>query len=214
MRITIIYDNTTINKKLKADWGFACLIEAYGRKILFDTGAKEEILLQNLKNLNIDINEIDEIFISHKHWDHTGSLKRLLKIHPFTLYLPPSYQIENGTSKIHYFDKPSTIHKNFYTTGEINNIEQSLIVNCKKGLIIIVGCSHSGLENILKCASSYGSPYALIGGFHDFNDFNLLKNLHLLCPTHCTKHIKKIKKLYPEITIQGGAGQIIEIEEQ
>ena len=53
----------------------------YGQKMLFDTGAFGKKLLYNLKKLKIDINTIEKIFISHKHWDHIGGLKSLLKIH-------------------------------------------------------------------------------------------------------------------------------------
>ena len=44
IKIQIIYDNTSINRDLKADWGFAALIQAYGKNILFDTGANGNIL--------------------------------------------------------------------------------------------------------------------------------------------------------------------------
>jgi 7,8-dihydropterin-6-yl-methyl-4-(beta-D-ribofuranosyl)aminobenzene 5'-phosphate synthase len=79
MKITIIYDNTAFSKNLTPDWGFSCLVEAYDRKILFDTGAKGSILFDNMKKLDIDPSEIDMVFISHDHWDHTGGLPDFLK---------------------------------------------------------------------------------------------------------------------------------------
>ena len=51
MRITIIYDNKVWKDNLKADWGFSCLIEVYGKNILFDTGANSRILLKNMEKL-------------------------------------------------------------------------------------------------------------------------------------------------------------------
>ncbi|HOO53878.1 MAG TPA: hypothetical protein PLM24_02835 [Methanothrix sp.] len=42
MRITIIYDNASLREDLRADWGFSALVEARGRRILFDTGAKDQ----------------------------------------------------------------------------------------------------------------------------------------------------------------------------
>ncbi len=77
--------------------------------------------------------------------------------------------------------------------------------------MIIVGCAHSKIGNILKTAKKIGKPYALIGGFHGFKKFGLLKNLEIICPTHCTSHIKEIKERYPKKYIEGGAGKIIEI---
>ena len=57
MKITIIYDNETCREDLKADWGFACLVEVYGKNILFDTGAKGDILLENMKILGLGGND-------------------------------------------------------------------------------------------------------------------------------------------------------------
>jgi 7,8-dihydropterin-6-yl-methyl-4-(beta-D-ribofuranosyl)aminobenzene 5'-phosphate synthase len=77
--------------------------------------------------------------------------------------------------------------------------------------VVIVGCSHPGVGDILKAASQFGKVYALIGGFHGFSQFELLKEIELICPTHCTQYKSKIKSLYPEKYIEGGIGKIIEI---
>ena len=63
MKVTIIYDNTAYKKELKADWGFSCLVEAFNRKILFDTGTDGNILLSNMKKLGIQPKDIQDIFI-------------------------------------------------------------------------------------------------------------------------------------------------------
>jgi len=54
MKITIIYDNKTWEEGLKADWGFYCIVDAYDKKIFFDTGTNGSILLHNMQRLNID----------------------------------------------------------------------------------------------------------------------------------------------------------------
>jgi len=72
MKVTIIYDNTVYKEDLQPDWGFSALVEVEGTpKILFDTGANGEILLNNMGRLNIDPASIEELFISHAHFDHT-----------------------------------------------------------------------------------------------------------------------------------------------
>jgi len=214
LQITIIYDNESDEDDLIADWGFACVIEAYGRKILFDTGASGEILLKNMKTLQKDIESIDEIFISHNHWDHIGGLDDLLKIHPFTVYLPPSCNVTCTSSNIISVGKPTQLHENIFSTGELQNIEQSLIINTEDGLVIVAGCSHSGVGNILEVASSFGKPIAIIGGLHGFEEFELLKNINLICATHCSKHKEEIQELYPRQFVRGGVGKIIEVKSQ
>jgi len=213
MKVTIIYDNVAFQEGLIADWGFACLVEVYDRTILFDTGANGPILLGNMKKLNIDPESIDDVIISHAHWDHTGGLSDFLRENnAVSLYVPLSYPVSSNAAKNVIQVKESTkIHENIFSTGELEGIEQSLVVNTAKGLVVIAGCSHPGVRNILKAASIYGRISALIGGLHGFNELDVIKDLDLICATHCTQYIPEIKSRYPDKYIQGGAGQVIDI---
>jgi 7,8-dihydropterin-6-yl-methyl-4-(beta-D-ribofuranosyl)aminobenzene 5'-phosphate synthase len=215
MRITIIYDNTVYREGLTADHGFACLVEIFqpvGRRILFDAGADGKILLANMKKLNISPGSIDEVFISHAHLDHTGGLSAFLNENDqVTVFVPQTVRGIRRAKKVTHIDKATQLYENVYSTGELLYIEQSLVVGIDKGLVIIAGCSHSGIGNILAAAAQFGKPYALIGGFHGFNQFELLEDLGVVCPTHCTRYIAQIKSLYPEKYVQGGVGKIIEI---
>lgn len=47
-------------------------------KLLFDAGPEGEIFLRNAKNLGIDLTDVEEIGISHGHWDHMGALLPVL----------------------------------------------------------------------------------------------------------------------------------------
>lgn len=212
MKITIIYDNKTWEEGLKADWGFSCLVEAYDKKILFDTGTNGSILLHNMQRLNIDPTIIEEVFISHAHGDHTGGLPDLLRINnAVKVYIPVSCPEPPGASEVVRVKEPFKIHENIFSSGELKSIEQSLLVKTQKGLAVIVGCSHPGVKNILKAASQFGKPYAIIGGLHGFSDFNLVKDLEFICPTHCTQFKSKIELLYPKKYVGGGVGKVIEI---
>ena len=59
--------------------------------------------------------------------------------------------------------------------------------------------------------SHLGHIRAVIGGFHGFQDFNLLKDIDLICPTYCTKQQNEIKSRYPNKIVEGGVGRIISI---
>lgn len=211
MKITIVYDNEAWKEGLKADWGFSCLVEVYDKKILFDTGANGSILLNNMKTLNIDPTMVEEIFISHAHWDHTGGLADFLKINPVKVYVPSSFQVPSGVAEIIEVKEALKLHDSIYSTGELESVEQSLVVKTEKGSVVIAGCSHPGVENILNAASPFGKPYALIGGLHGFNEFDLVEDLELICATHCTQFKSEIKTRYPEKYIEGGAGKVIEL---
>jgi len=211
MKITIIYDNEAAEVGLRADWGFSCLVEAYNKRILFDTGANGTLLLENMKKLNIDPTMIDEVFISHAHWDHMGGLSDFLLINPIKVYIPSSCPEPHGAGEVFKVKQALKIHENIFSTGELKNREQSLVVKMEKGLVVIAGCSHPGVENILEAASQFGKPRALIGGLHGFKEFDVVRDLEVICPTHCTQFKSEIKTLYPEKYIRGGAGKVIEI---
>ena len=214
MKITIIYDNEVYKKEegFKADWGFSCLIETDLAKILFDTGANGSILLSNMKKLSIDPHSIDEVFISHAHFDHAGGLSDFLKINKnVKVYLPISFYEHINAKEIISVEEPLQIHENIFSTGELGGIEQSLAIKTEKGIAVIAGCSHPGVRDILRVSSKFGKVYALIGGLHGFMEFDLLKDLELVCACHCTMFKSEIRSLYPEKSIRCGVGKIISL---
>lgn len=188
------------------------MVEINGEKILFDTGANGLVLLQNMDILNIDPLSINTIFISHNHFDHIGGLSEFLNINNrVTIYSPPSLRGIRNAKKIIYLDKPTQISMDIFSTGELEGIEQSMIVKTTKGLIIIAGCSHPNMKKILKATHQFGEIYGIIGGLHDFNQFDLFKDFKLICATHCTRHKSEIKSRFPHQYIEGGVGRIIEV---
>jgi len=212
MKINIVYDNETGKKGLEADWGFSCFMEAKNMpRILFDTGSKGSVLLRNMEKLGINPVLVDEVFISHAHCDHTGGLSDFLGMNKTAkIYVPPSFAGPAGRDVI-TLRGTTKLHPNVFSTGELQGIEQSMAVKTKKGLVVIAGCSHPGVGNILKAASRFGKVFALVGGLHGFRDFGLLRDLGMVCPTHCTQFKSEIRSLYPEKCIDGGAGKAIEI---
>ncbi len=212
LKITIVYDNTSFQSNLKANWGFSCFIEFNDFNILFDTGTKGQILLNNMRELNIDPSIIDFVFISHSHHDHVGGLKDLLKYNDQAkIYVPSTLRLNQYTDRVIIVKESLQIAKNIFSTGTLKQIEQSMIIQTTKGLVIIAGCSHPGVRAILEKSSEFGEPYALIGGLHGFNEFHLVEKLRIVCPTHCTKYISALKQEFPEKYVQGGVGEIIEL---
>jgi 7,8-dihydropterin-6-yl-methyl-4-(beta-D-ribofuranosyl)aminobenzene 5'-phosphate synthase len=211
MKVTIIYDNEAAKEGLEADWGFSCLIEVYERKILFDTGADGTILLSNMGKLGIEPAGIEEVFISHEHWDHIGGLSGVLNINQVKVYIPWSCRKPSGAEDVIRIKEKTKIHDKIFSTGTLNDIEQSLVIKTGDELVVIAGCSHPGVKNILKAASYFGDPRVLIGGLHGFSEFDLVEDLESICPTHCTQFKSEIRSRYPKKYISGGAGKIIEI---
>jgi len=218
MKIVIIYNNE-VNPGLKGGWGFSCLIEN-NKKVLFDTGDNGSDLLYNLKKLSYDPQDIDIIVLSHEHWDHTGGLFDVLKENKnIKVFILKSFSenFKNEITKMARLieiEKEQEIIKNIYTTGLIKNNpdEQSLIIKTINGVIVIVGCSHPGVDRILEIAKKYGKVYAIIGGFHDFSKFNALEGIEIIGACHCTRHKEEIKQRFPREFKEIKAGDVLELE--
>jgi len=213
MRVTIIYDNEVKEPGLEPDWGFSCLIEAEDiPRILFDTGASGSILLHNMRRLGLDPSTIGIVVISHPHWDHFGGLSDILVVNrDAEIYVPWSFTNIISGRKVTKVRESFQICQGVFTTGELEGIEQSLAVNTDKGILVIVGCSHPGVGEILDAASRFGKLYGIVGGFHGFSNFKRLDGLSLICPCHCTSYKSEIKRLFPQQCIDCGAGLVLEL---
>lgn len=215
LKITIVYDNTTTRSDLTADWGWACFINTGRRNILFDTGGNGKILLENLKYLNIDPKSVDDIVISHPDFDHIGGLSAFLNANDkAVVHAPLSFRGIMYPNKVRNYDKPTEIYPGVFLTGELDKREQSLAITTTRGLVLVIGCGHPGIENIVHAVSEFGNVYAIIGGLHGFDKFEILEDIQKICPTHCTKHKKEIERLYPEKCIEGGAGKVLEFDDR
>jgi 7,8-dihydropterin-6-yl-methyl-4-(beta-D-ribofuranosyl)aminobenzene 5'-phosphate synthase len=232
--IRIVFDNVAYSKQFESAWGFSCIIEGTPRVILFDTGSDGDILLTNMKKMGIDPKKIDAVFLSHLHGDHTGGLSAFLQQNPkVTVYLPASFpesfqeSIRALGSQSRTLEKPENLFEGVYTTGELGSRikEQSLVIDTPKGLVIITGCAHPGIVQIVGQAKNWlqKEVYLVMGGFHlegqPLGELQLvaekLKNLNVqkVAPGHCTGDVarKLFRKLWGQNFLESGVGARIEV---
>lgn len=231
VRIAVVYDNNAYDPRLQTAWGFAGLIERGDTTILFDTGGDGAMLLSNMAALDLDPRDVDIVVLSHIHGDHTGGLGRLLAtdVRP-TVYVPRSFpasfkaQVRANTDLVEVHEAVE-IADGVYTTGEMGRgiIEQGLVLRTPKGLVVITGCAHPGIAEMVRQAKAVGGDevYLVLGGFHlgsasearikdiiaDFRRLGVQK----VAPCHCTgdKAIGLFREAYGEDFIQNGAGKVL-----
>jgi 7,8-dihydropterin-6-yl-methyl-4-(beta-D-ribofuranosyl)aminobenzene 5'-phosphate synthase len=230
----VLYNNVPHDKELTTAWGFSCLVKGTDKNILFDTGGDGKILLSNMKKLKIDPKEIDFVVLSHIHGDHTGGLWELLRVNnKIVVYLPESFpkdfkdRARKQGAEVVSVQNPIGICKNVYLTGELGTRmkEQSLVIDTPRGLIIITGCAHPGIVNIVRKAkkSLNNKLYLVLGGFHliaytekevkkiikDLKELGVVK----VGPSHCTggRPIELFREAWGKNFFDMGCGATIEL---
>ena len=232
LNITVCYDNNPYKEKLITAWGFSCVIRGTEKIILFDTGGDGSILLTNLEELGINPKEIDLVVLSHIHGDHVGGLPSFLeKNSEVVVYLPKSFpkafkdKVKEYGAKIVEVQESLKICQEVYSTGEMGTLikEQSLIIQTKKGLIIITGCAHPGIVKIVDKAKDLFKDDVLLvmGGFHLGGENkgeieNIISSFRKLGvnyagPCHCSGDSARqlFKKEYGENFINVGVGRVV-----
>ena len=234
LKLTVVFNNEPCNDRLETAWGFACVIEGLQKNVLFDTGADGSILLSNMKILDIDPAIIDLVVLSHFHGDHTNGLESVLHRNPeVAVYMPESFpdsfQASVGSlgADVIPVGGPLKIFDIVHTTGEMGSsiIEQSLILDTSKGLVVITGCAHPGIVDIVRKAGQLLDKeiYLVIGGFH-LNKMTAeqvrgiireLKELGVkkVGATHCTgdQAIALFRQAWGDDCVVSGCGAVIEL---
>ncbi len=83
-----------------AEHGFSCLLKIYAdaeqHHVLLDAGLGTHALFHNAELLQLDLNKVEAVVLSHGHFDHFGALAELLSraVHGTPLYVHPEAFLE------------------------------------------------------------------------------------------------------------------------
>jgi 7,8-dihydropterin-6-yl-methyl-4-(beta-D-ribofuranosyl)aminobenzene 5'-phosphate synthase len=222
LKVTLLSTMLVGDPKGIGEWGFSALVEADGRRVLLDTGAHPDTVLQNAQDLKIDLSDVREVILTHNHWDHVSGLitlrKEMMKKNPAAISvvhvargifysrpgpegegnkmiaLKKEYEATGGKFIEH--DSATKIFPGWWLTGPVprkypernwsgtgkvqtpdglveDNVpeDQSLVLNTPEGLVVITGCGHAGIVNILTFSHEQfpnEGVDAVIGGLHLF----------------------------------------------
>ena len=78
------------------EWGFSALVEADGHRILLDTGARPNTVLENARELHVKLSDVEEVVLTHFHYDHVGGLLTLRREFCVPEMCSPVPQAEGG----------------------------------------------------------------------------------------------------------------------
>ncbi|PKM57680.1 MAG: MBL fold hydrolase [Firmicutes bacterium HGW-Firmicutes-3] len=212
MKVITLVENTRKQEDLCQEHGLSLYIETRKHKILFDTGAGD-CMIKNAKKLQVPLEEVDTVIISHGHYDHGGGLEDFLKINNHAkIYMHPeafgqyySERKDEGTvyiglnqklkvkKQIIWMAEALKIDETLFLFSKVTNREyyprgnSTLFVKTEEGLlpdhfrheinliidesakkVLVAGCAHNGIVNIINRAKALTMTYPthVIGGFH------------------------------------------------
>lgn len=218
--ITILCDNSISRAGIVGEHGFSLLIQRGDEKYLFDTGPGLSLPL-NLKALNIQLDGLRKVFISHGHYDHTGALKWVVermgsveivahrdifanhmlldsedvKKAPRYIGCPHTKQeLEKAGATFRFYDQTEEVVPGIWFLSGIDidpgkrptdsrlvlprgkafmpdpvRDDASILLETDIAPILVMGCAHSGILNILghlKYKMGINRLHAILGGTH------------------------------------------------
>jgi len=253
------------------------VVDERSSSLLFDFGMDPMGMSKNMEVLDIEVETISAMALSHGHFDHWGGLKGFLKqygsrikrgiplyigceafAHRFSIRPADSTPLdigklergeieEFGIVDIRELKEPEEIIPGGYATGPVERVTEyetcnpNLLVkkgDClevdffegelamvfaikNRGLVILSGCAHVGIMNIIKHAiniTGISKIHAIIGGFHLVNAQKSLIDRYIedikslapdyIVPTHCTgfEAVMRFAREMPDQFILNTAG--------
>jgi 7,8-dihydropterin-6-yl-methyl-4-(beta-D-ribofuranosyl)aminobenzene 5'-phosphate synthase len=171
--------------------GVSYLIRAGATTLLFDSGLNlrrqaRSALAQNAASLQVDLQHLDAIVISHLHQDHVGGMRSqrrrtfALSAEPLESKGLPAYvptPMTHDRADVVLTTGPRVIATGMAVLPPLPVMmfwlgpvaEQALVVNVRGfGLVLVSGCGHPGIERMLAVAERVlDVPIkAVVGGLH------------------------------------------------
>lgn len=232
--LTILYDNNPCDLRLRTAWGFSGLVTLNTTTVLFDTGGDGRLLIENMAKLGVNASDIQIIVLSHIHGDHTGGLDAVLEANNnVTVYLPASFpssfkrNVEGRGGRVVEVQQAVKVCDCAATTGVlgVGIEEQSLMVKTQEGLVVLTGCAHPEVVNIVREAKKLTGDevYLVLGGFHlasksEKEIIQIISEMEGLgvrkvAPCHCSGDTARrlFKGSFGANYVEAGVGKILQI---
>ena len=190
LSILPLVERHTADPVLYGEPGVSYLIKADDLTILFDTGLGlgrgRTALESNVDTLDVLVDAVDAIVISHLHLDHVGGAGSHLR-HTFRLGreldVPPGVTAFVPTSMAHphadvcVVDEARVLGPGVALLPPLPRMlfwlglvaEQALVVNVRgRGLVLVTGCGHPEIERSLAATEQVADApvHAVVGGLH------------------------------------------------
>ena len=186
VKIQCVYDEgSQVDTSLIGAKGWAVLVEADGKRTLFDTGLRGRYLKHNMSCLDIEADSIDQVVISHGSLDHIGGLDQFMSLRTKkvdvyahlsawnvkkTIGKIVSDENEGGVMRT-YVDDWKQLSEHLWISAPVGTQANELLLvavpDRARGAVVITACSHEGLPMSLEAVQQkFGKIRAVVGGAH------------------------------------------------
>ncbi len=145
--------------------------------------------------------------------------RTVTRLHPFAFVTGeiPRAKASNGREGRFFVDAECT-------TPDLFPDDQALVIETTRGAVVVLGCSHAGVENTLSCAlrlTKLGRLRAVVGGMHlddapdetvaGVADFIEALCPDVICPIHCSgaRARNYFHDRFPRAFVEGHVGTIL-----
>ena len=225
IKLNVIYDDLNgVEPGYIKSFGFAAIIELENKKILFDAGTKEEVLVENLSKYGLTPSDIDAVILSHNYYDHANGLSGIIKskddvpvyVHKYwnnhvrhigNTIPPNNIKVIQKGRRLEELGKKIYVTNCFQSPDYGGIFEQACYFEAEHAYILLCGCSHPGLNVFLNDRETLGipvdKPIHIIGGFHDFEFDNDTANqlkpyIQSIVIFHCRRNISTFQSQFKE----------------
>ena len=236
LRLVVVVDNEycPYRRDVYGEWGLSIYVDLGDRAVLFDTGASSEVFRNNFQVLGLDMSKVSMCVISHEHGDHTGGLEYVVEYcHKVPILLPSPSRLARelaGLCRVELNPEEYKVAENVYAINFTKSFipEQCLVIDVGPGVVLVTGCSHPGIEHMVRTVMGKFKKdiLLLIGGFHLFNlpprdaeqladKFCRMRGLGKICPLHCTGRTfsEAVRRICPDRYVPGHTAAVIEVGE-
>ena len=188
--------------------GNCSLIETASTRFLIDIGITYQRLKRELEKMNLNLNDIDAILLTHAHNDHTSGLKVLLKHTTFKIYtnkdIIKELTLDIDKERIELYD--SIMHLNnteltiFKTSHDAKGSVGFLITDDKSSLVYITDTGYLNRKyfplltnkNIYYIESNHDEKMLMDGPYPYYLKQRILSDEGHLSNDRTAKYLKKL----------------------
>jgi metal-dependent hydrolase (beta-lactamase superfamily II) len=168
IRVQVVCDRNAFDQRLKLSSGFACLVDAGGRRVLYLDGVDGLTLVHNLVMLGLEARNLDALVLARCEPGTAGELDSLVSLNPALAVYAPQPAGEDGRVQIAEVSDALEIAPGVFAARDPGHggATLSLVVESGQQATIVTADPAGGIVAVVEHLQRQGARVdLLLGGF-------------------------------------------------